>query len=141
MAHQCSMVGYTLGSYPTTTTISPPYPISKALLWVEEIWITSHIPKHITIATHLNAIHEYCIERYCWTSTTFDSVYWDGIGQTQHCSMHTQLMHTSKLMHGWLLLNHVVGHYTRITQCPCFTAHTHTWSKQGQRALHPYICF
>jgi hypothetical protein len=58
------------------------------------------------------------MEKYCWTLSTFDSVYWDGIGRARCRGTHTQLMHTSKLMHGWLPVNHVVGCYTGITQCP-----------------------
>ena len=106
------------GSYPTTPTISPPYPGSKALLRIGETWITSHVSKHIAHASHSNLLREYCLKKYDWSTTTFDSIYWEGIGRARRRGTQTQLMHTSKLMHGWLPVNHVVGRYTGITQCP-----------------------
>ncbi len=88
------------------------------LLRIGETWITSHINKHITHASHFVTIRDYCLTKYSWSTSIFNSIYWEGIGRARRRGTHTQLMHTSKLMHGWLPVNHVVGRYTGISQCP-----------------------
>ena len=106
------------GTYPTTATIQPPYPGSKALLRIGDLWITSHVPRHINKAYHTVAILDYCKKKYNWTQATCDSIYWEGIGRARQRGNRTQLMQTSKIMHGWLPVNHIVGRVTQITQCP-----------------------
>ena len=105
-------------TYPPTETISPPYPGLKALLRIGTTWITSHVPNHVTSTYHSSAIREYCMAKYSWSKTTFNSIYWDGIARARKRGTATQQMHTSKLMHGWLPVNHIVGRYTGLTQCP-----------------------
>jgi hypothetical protein len=105
------------GTYPAITPISPPYPGTKALLQIGNLWITSHVPRHISLACHTNNAREYCMKKYHRSESTFNSVYWDGIECTCKCGTKTQLMHTSKIMHGWLPVMHMVGPITNLTQC------------------------
>lgn len=106
------------GSYPDISTITPPYPGAKALLRVGKMWITSHVSRHVTAAYHTHNIREYCRAKYHWLDTTFDTVYWDGIERARTRGTKTQLMQSSKILHGWLPVMHMVGHATHLTQCP-----------------------
>ena len=56
--------------------------------------------------------------KYEWTEATFASIFWAGIGRARQRGSPTQLMQTSKILHGWLPVNHMLGHMTQITQCP-----------------------
>ena len=106
-------------TYPAITPICLPYPGTKALLWIGNLWIKSHVPRHISLACHTNNIQEYCMKKYHRSESTFNSVYWDGIECPGKCGTKTQLMHTSKIMHGWLPVMHMVGPFTNLTQqCP-----------------------
>ncbi len=58
------------------------------------------------------------MRKYNWTIGTFNSVYWEGIERARKRGSLTQLVQTSKIMHGWLPVNHMVGHSTQIRQCP-----------------------
>ncbi len=78
----------------------------------------NNIGRHVTSAYHSKALQDYCMKKHSWSPATFNSIYWEGIGHARRCGTRTQLMHTSKLMHGWLPVNHIVGHYSGITQCP-----------------------
>ena len=106
------------GVYPRAPLLTPPYPGSKALLRIGDTWITSHMASHIQTAYHADRIRSYCMSKYKWSSTTFDSIYWDGIERARKRGTKTQLMYTSKVIHGWLPVNHMVGHSTHISQCP-----------------------
>ncbi len=106
------------GTYPTLETLQPPYPGLKALLSIGDLWITSHISRHVVKAYHSVAFQDYCKKKYRWTQTTCDSVFWEGIACARQRGTRTQLMQTSKIMHGWLPVNHIVGRVTQITQCP-----------------------
>ena len=69
----------------------PPYPGSKALLRIGKTWITSHVNKHIAHAAHSTTIWEYCLKKYDWNISTFNSIYWEGIGRARQCGTHTNL--------------------------------------------------
>ena len=61
---------------------------------------------------------EYCLRRYGWDQTTFDSVHWNAIRTVRNNCTTTQQQQTSKIMHGWLPVGHMHGHATGNTQCP-----------------------
>ncbi len=106
------------GTYPSSETLQPPYPGSKALLRIGDLWITSHVSRHIVKAYHSATLLDYCRTKYKWTQATCDSIFWDGVRRARQRGTRTQLMQTSKIMHGWLPVNHIVGRVTQITQCP-----------------------
>ncbi len=114
------------GTYPTLETRQPPYPGSKALLRIGDLWITSHVSRHVIKAYHSTAILNYCKEKYKWSQATCDLIFWEGVGRARNRGTQTQLMQTSKIMHGWLPVNHVVGRVTHITQCPGCNHHDET---------------
>jgi hypothetical protein len=106
------------GVYPQGPIATLPYPGSKALIRIGETWITSHIQKHVAYAYHSQAMQDYCMKKYSWSLWVYNSIDWDAIRRAWRRGTQTQLMHTSKLMYGWLPVNHVVGRYSGITQCP-----------------------
>ena len=106
------------GAYPNLETRQPPYPGSKALLRIGDLWITSHVSRHVIKAYHSVTLLDYCKTKYKWTHVTCDSIFWEGVGRARNRGTQTQLMQTSKIMHGWLPVNHIVGRVTHITQCP-----------------------
>ena len=65
------------GTYPTLETRQPPYPGSKALLRIGDLWITSHVSRHVIKAYHSTAILDYCKEKYKSSQATCDSIFWE----------------------------------------------------------------
>ncbi len=103
---------------PLPPTLQPPYIGSKALFRIGNIWITSKLSHHIKIAAHENRLREYCMEKYEWSATTMHNISWDTIHLARKGRTPTQLMHTSKLLHGWLPVMHREGRITGNKQCP-----------------------
>ena len=61
----------------------------------------------------------YCCRRFQWDDQQFNSVLWSILRSVRVNLTATEQMKTSKIMHGWLPVNHMQGHATGITQCPC----------------------
>ena len=107
-----------------TDPVSPlvlnlPYTGSRALLNIDLTWITSRQRRFICKGRWGQALMEYCLRRYAWDYHIFESVHWDAIRTVRQNCTSTQQRQTSKIMHGWLPINHMQGHATGITQCPC----------------------
>ncbi len=99
-------------------TLAPPLPGSHAMLRISDNWITSHHCQHIHWEHHAYALWDYCMTKYGWDNDTFDSIDWDVIKRVRsHCTS-TQQMQTSKILHDWLPVMHMMSHMTSNTQCP-----------------------
>lgn len=98
--------------------MTPPYPGSRAGLWINGVWITSHLHAHVHQAHHFTAIREYCMTKYGWSDTTFDSINWQAIRKARQRGTATQMMRSCKILHGWMPVMHMHGHTTGNTQCP-----------------------
>ena len=58
-----------------------PYPGSCAMLKIKDEWITSNMEQKLTEAATTQSIAEYTMEKYKWTKTVYDSIYWEAIKQ------------------------------------------------------------
>lgn len=99
--------------------IKLPYEGSRALLNIDGKWITAHPNRHIMMAKWGHKTKAYCCRRFQWDEQQFESVLWDSIRSVRKNLTATEQMKTSKIMHGWLPVNHMQGHATGVTQCPC----------------------
>lgn len=95
-----------------------PYEGSRALLNIDTIWITSRQRRYICKGRWAQALREYCLRRYSWDYQTFEAVNWGAIRTVRQNCTSTQQRQTSKIMHGWLPINHMQGHATGNTHCP-----------------------
>jgi len=98
--------------------ILPPYPGSKAMLRIGPTWITSKIKTHILHARWSQPIIAYCMEKYGWSSTVVDTISWQSVLSARNKCTDTQLMQTTKIMHGWLPVMHMLAHMSGNAQCP-----------------------
>jgi hypothetical protein len=96
-----------------------PYTGSRALLNIEGKWMTAHQQRYIRLAKWGQTLRDHCCQRFSWDDCQFDSVIWGIIRSVRRNITATQRMQTSKIMHGWLPVNHMQGHATGVTQCPC----------------------
>lgn len=104
-------------------TLQPPYAGSRAMIRIGQTWITSKLPDHIHNARNARILRNYCLNKYKWSESTFDLVDWRNIGRARKKCSKTELVQTSKIMHDWLPVMHMIGHITGLTQCPtCTTA-------------------
>jgi hypothetical protein len=99
--------------------IKLPYEGSRALLNIDGKWMTAHQNRYIVMAKWGQKMKEYCCHRFRWDDQQFDSVLWSIVRSVRKNITATEQMKTSKIMHGWLPVNHMRGHVTGITQCPC----------------------
>ena len=106
------------GAQPEQNTITPPYTGSRALLRIQDKWITSHQKRHVLKAHWISAIRDYCCRKYNWTQEIFDSVSWSSIQRVRNRLPPTQQMQTSKIMHEWLPTMHMEAHKTGNSHCP-----------------------
>jgi hypothetical protein len=100
------------------STISLPYPGSRALLRIDKQWITTDLDRSILNAHWADETRTYCYNKYGWDRETFDTVDWDLIRVVRTKMGHTHRMQTSKIMHGWLPVMHMQAHITGRAQCP-----------------------
>ena len=63
----------------------------------------------------------YCMEKYRWTHTTIEDISWQSIQSARNQCNATQLTQTSKIMHNWLPVMHMLVHMSGSTQCPSCT--------------------
>jgi hypothetical protein len=100
--------------------LSPPYPGTRAMLRIAgDTWITSKYDYHIHLAARSLQMQAYCLERYGWTTEVFESIHWDCVGTVRSSTKCiTKSSRESKLMHGWLPVQHNLGKYKDTTQCP-----------------------
>ena len=56
-----------------------------------------------------------------WTRTTIDSIAWRNIKSARNKCNATQTTQTSKIMHAWLPVMHMLGHISGSSQCPSCT--------------------
>ena len=97
-----------------------PYEGSRALLNIDGKWMTSHQSRYITMVKWGQKTKAYCCHRFQWDDQQFNSVLWNIVRSVRvNLLTATKQMKTSKIMHGWLPVNHMQGHATGITQCPC----------------------
>ena len=98
--------------------ILPPYLGSKAMLRIGSTWITSKVKSHILHARWSAPILRYCMEKYGWSQDVADSVSWQSVRSARNKCTATQLMQTTKIMHGWLPVMHMQAHISGTAQCP-----------------------
>lgn len=111
----------------------PPYEGSRALLKIGDTWITTPIAAHIRGARWTHQLREYCLQKYNWTAEIFDSIDWKLVMTARKKCSKTQMMQTSKIMHDWLPVMHMLGHITGLKQCPA-CAH------QDETLAHMFHC-
>jgi ribonuclease HI len=99
-------------------TLQPPYPGSKALLRINGKWITTKLKEEINRACHRDDLWEYCKTKHHWTEETMSSILWSALQKARAGRTFASMVHTSKLLHGWLPVMHVHGRVTGSTQCP-----------------------
>lgn len=105
-------------SSPSNETLGMPLPGSKAIVQIGTKWITSKLDHHLLRAVHSNELRRYCRVKYGWPYTTLDAIAWEVIRLARAKRSKSTMMHTSKIMHGWLPVMHMHGHSTGVTQCP-----------------------
>jgi len=108
------------GDYDTDMppTLEPPYPGSGALLRIGSTWITSRMSKHVLHARWSEPILRYCMDKYGWSRELTDDISWRSIRSARNKCNDTQLMQTTKIMHDWLPVMHMMAHMSKTTQCP-----------------------
>ena len=99
-------------------SFTPPYPGSKAMLRIGDIWITSKLDSHVLRARWTPQVIDYCLNKYGWDHTTFNDIAWKTIGAARWRCTPTQPMRTSKIMHGWLPVKHMLSHIQGSSACP-----------------------
>ena len=99
-------------------TLDGPLPGSVAVLRIANKCITSHQKRHIFWERRAHHLRDYCMEKYRWDEETFLSVDWGLIRRIRRRCTPTQRMHTSKILHGWLPVMHMLAHMSGNTQCP-----------------------
>lgn len=99
-------------------TLQPPYPGSKALLRINGKWITTKLKEQIHKARHWDELWEYCKTKYHWTEEIMSSILWSAMRRARAGRTLPSMVHTSKLLHGWLPVMHMHGRATGSTQCP-----------------------
>ena len=99
-------------------TITCPLPGSKANLRIGQTWITSHTRRNIHWEHTAYVLRAYCLEKYGWSDDTFNSIAWSTIKTVRARCTHTQQMSTSKIMHDWLPVMHMMSHMSGNAQCP-----------------------
>ena len=106
------------GAPPLGPTTTLPYTGSRALLNIGGTWITTESKPHILKARWKQPIRLYCCKKYKWTPAVFDTVDWKAVKSARTSLTQTQLMQTSKIIHGWLPVGHMRAHTTGSSQCP-----------------------
>ena len=100
---------------PTTTL---PYTGSRALLNIGGTWITTDSKPHILKSRWKHPIRRYCCKKYKWSPEVFNTFDWNAVKSARKSLTQTQLMQTSKIIHGWLPVMHMREHITGSSQCP-----------------------
>lgn len=121
-----------------TPMVQPPFPGSRALLKLKDVWITSKQEAHIHTAHWEAALELYCRTKYGWATATFHDIDWHSIGLARGRCTATQLMQTSKIMHDWLPVMHMYGHVMGLQQCPACT-HTDETLDHLFHCTHPKL--
>jgi hypothetical protein len=119
-------------------SFTPPYPGSKAMLWIGETWITSKLDFHVLRARWTLQVIDYCTTKYGWDHSTFNDIAWRPIGAARRRCTPTQLMQTSKIMHNWLPIKHMLSHSQGSPVCPLCT-HADETLDHIFRCPHPVL--
>jgi hypothetical protein len=119
-------------------SFAPPYPGSKANLRIGDTWITSKLDSHVLRARWTPQVINYCLDKYSWDRLTFNNIAWKRIGAARRRCTPTQLMQTSKIMHGWLPVKHMLSHTQGSTVCPLCT-HTDETLDHIFHCPHPVL--
>lgn len=119
-------------------TLQLPYTGSRALLRIGTTWITSKLDSHIRSARWYPKLRYYCVKKYNWSESMFDTVDWQLIRAARRKCNRTQIMQTSKIMHDWLPVMHMQGHITGLQQCPA-CAHTDETLDHLFHCRHPAL--
>ena len=106
------------GSPPGALLLDLPYEGSKAMLKIKGKWISTKYKETIQRAHQREAMKKYCQKRYNWSDEIFASIDNKAIGRARKGFKHSWKVRTSKLMHGWLPVNHVRARITGIAHCP-----------------------
>jgi hypothetical protein len=103
---------------PLPPILTPPYEGSRAMLQINNIWITSHFKRELYKARRTTPMEEYLKTKYNWSKGTLNNIYWPSIKTVRQHLSHTKRMQTCKIMHGWLPVSHMRHHITGVNQCP-----------------------
>ena len=107
------------GHFPAWPILEPPYKKgSKAMLRINDVWITSNMPKHIYWAQCMQTILQYCLKWHKWREKDFHDVHWNSIESVCRLLPFKEQIRTCKILHGWMPVNHNLGKWTGITNCP-----------------------
>lgn len=98
--------------------LQPPFPGSVAVLRIDGTCITSHQRRPIHWERRASPLRDYCMAKYGWSRNTFESIDWDAIRRVRKKGTATQLIKTSKILHDWLPVMHMLSHIEGSTQCP-----------------------
>ena len=79
-----------------------PCPSSDATLLVGTKVINNNFRFHLRQAYHLPLFRSYALDKFGWSTTTFDNINWDAISCAYKKRSVNQQLRTTKFMYGWL---------------------------------------
>jgi len=103
------------------STLTMPYPGSRAMLRINNTWITSHYKQHISNARHTRDIQNYCRDKYGWSTSIMEQIYWKGIHNARRRQPLQRRIKESKIMHNWLPVMHQQAKMGAQPVCPACT--------------------
>ena len=103
---------------PLPPILQPPYEGSRAMLRINDTWITSHYKVELYRSRRTKPMEDYLKVKYNWTDEILNDIYWPSIKTVRHQLSQTKRMQTCKIMHGWLPVMHMRHHVTGLNQCP-----------------------
>ena len=90
----------------TTRELFSPLPGYKAMLQLNDGWVTTHYRECIEFANTAPDLQEYAKKRLNFDDETFNDVNWDAIGRVRaHHKMH-RIVRTSKMIYRWMPVGH-----------------------------------
>jgi hypothetical protein len=98
--------------------LSLPYEGSRAMLRINDTWITSHHKDALYSTRRTKPMEEYLKAKYSWTDNTLGDIHWPSVKAVRQRLSQTKRMQTCKIMHGWLPVAHMRHHITGVNQCP-----------------------
>jgi hypothetical protein len=115
-------------------TFQTPHPGSKAMLIIDNKWITTAYHEQIHEAVVGKTYKKYFMGRHPHiTNADYNTINFRGIGIARKRQSHTHTSRITKYMNGWLNVGHQKQKMGRDGQCPCCGA-------QDETQMHLFHC-
>ena len=100
----------------------------RAMLRLNNKWITSNLRKHVCYANTAPDLREYGCKRLKISSAVYDTINWKAIGKVRSTHCINKIVQISKMLFGWMPVGHNWRKCSlRSNRCPCCNTEDETF--------------